>query len=152
MAGKKGRPNKYESHVKPRFAEINEWLRSGATDKQIADNLGINERVFCRYKKQYSELSDLLKNGRKKVVLEIKSALFRRAVGFQYTESKVIEDGEGNYKKETYTKTALPDPTSAMMLLRHWDKESGWTADPQMLELKKKEFELKKEHMESEVW
>ncbi|WP_458397839.1 transposase [Anaerotignum sp.] len=147
-----GRPSKYETHVKARFAEIKEWLQSGATDAEIAENLGIHKSVFCKYKSQYKELNELCKNGRRKAVQAIKAALFKRATGFQYVESKLIEDDEGHWKKETYTKSALPDPASAMILLKHWDKENGWTNDPQQLELKKQELELKKKHLESEVW
>ena len=147
-----GRPNKYETNVKPRFAEITEWLQIGATEKEIAENLGVNHRVFCKYKAQYSELNELVKNGRRKPVQAIKAALFKRATGFNYTETKVTEDSEGYWKKEVMTKAALPDPTAAMMLLKHWDKEMEWTSDPASLELKKEELELKKKHMESEDW
>lgn len=149
---KSGRPSKYESDVKPRFNEITEWLQIGATDKEIADNLGINKATMCEYKKKYAEFNELIKNGRKQPVQAIKAALFKRATGFTYTESKIIEDDEGHWKKETYTKAALPDPASAMILLKHWDKEHGWTNDPQQLEVKKQELELKKKHLESEVW
>ena len=147
-----GRPNKYDTNVKPRFDEILEWLQLGATEKEIAENLGVNQKVFCRYKKEYSELNDLIKKGRKQPVQAIKAALYKRAIGFNYTESKFIEDSDGNWKKETLTKAALPDPTAAMMLLKHWDKETGWTSDPQSLELRKKELELKEKQSESEVW
>lgn len=147
-----GRPNKYESNVKPRFNEILEWLQLGATEKEIAENLGVNQKVFCRYKKEYSELNDLIKKGRKQPVQAIKAALYKRAIGFNYTESKFIEDDEGHWKRETLTKAALPDPTAAMMLLKHWDKETGWTSDPQSLELRKRELELKEKQSESEVW
>lgn len=159
-----GRPNKYETHVKPRFAEITEWLQIGATEKEIAENLGVNPKVFIRYKQQYSELNDLIKKGRKQPVQAIKAALFKRATGFTYTESKVVhkqivlkgEDEEDVpatlVQTEVYTKAALPDPTAAMMLLKHWDKEMEWTSDPASLELKKEELELKKKHMESEEW
>ena len=147
-----GRPNKYLTNVKPRFSEILEWLQIGATEKEIAENLGVNPKVFIRYKQQYSELNDLIKKGRKQPVEAIKAALFKRATGFSYTEEKYIEDSEGYWKRETMTKTALPDPTAAMMLLKHWDKDSGWTSDPQSLELKKEELALKKKHMESEDW
>lgn len=149
---KVGRPNKYETNVKPRFPEIKEWLKAGATDKEIAENLGVNKNVFCKYKSEFNELNELCKNERQKAVQEIKAALFKRAKGFVYIETKVVEDNEGRWKKETYTKQALPDPTSAMMLLRHWDKENEWTNDPATLELKKKELELKKEHLERTEW
>lgn len=147
-----GRPNKYDTNVKPRFNEITEWLQIGATEKEIAENLGVNQKVFCKYKKQYSELNDLIKKGRKQPVQAIKAALYKRAIGFTYTESKFIEDDEGHWKKETYTKAALPDPTAAMMLLKHWDVDQEWTSDPASYRLKKEELELKKKHMESEEW
>lgn len=147
-----GRPSKYESNVKPRFEEIREWLRHGATDKEIAKNLGVNPNVFCKYKNEFSELNELIKNGRLEAIQEIKAALFNRAIGFNYQESKLIEDSDGNWKKETYTKYSAPDPTSAMILLKHWDKANGWTNDPQQLDLKKKELALKEKQLESEEW
>lgn len=149
---KTGRPSKYESHVKPRFADIKEWLQAGATDKEIAENLGVNPKVFCKYKNDFNELKNLIDNGRKNAVQEIKAALFKRATGFTYTEKKVIESEKNGRTVEVYTKAALPDPTSALILLKHWDKANGWTADPQQLELKKKELELKEKRIESEDW
>jgi hypothetical protein len=164
----KGRPNKYYTHVKPRFEEIKEWLKAGATDKEIAENLGVNPKVFCKYKSEFNDLNELCKNGRLKAVQEIKAALFKRATGFTYKEKKVIrkkillkDDDDADVpatvvQTEDYEKYALPDPASAMILLKHWDKEADgsakWTQDPAMLELKKKEFELKKEHIESGEW
>lgn len=147
-----GRPNKYETNVKPRFSDIKEWLKLGATDKEIAENLGVNPKVLCRYKNEYSDLNELWKNGRKKAVQDIKAALFKRATGFTYTEKKTIVSEKNGLTIETYDKYALPDPASAMILLKHWDKENEWTQDPAQLELKKQELELKKKHMESEVW
>lgn len=161
---KSGRPSKYETDVKPRFNEITEWLQIGATDKEIAENLGINKATLCDYKKRYSEFNELIKNGRKQPVQAIKAALFKRATGFSYTEKKVIRKkivlkGEDEqsipadlFVEEEHTKYAVPDPASAMILLKHWDKDNKWTNDPQQLELKKQELELKKKHLESEVW
>ena len=147
-----GRPSKYESNVKPRFAEIKDWLQHGATDKEIAENLGVNPKVFCRYKSEYSDLKELCKNGRQKAVQDIKAALFKRATGFQYQEKKQIIEAGTVVREEVYTKAALPDPASAMILLKHWDQDTEWTQDPAQLKLKKQELELKKKHIESEVW
>lgn len=149
---KKGRPSKYESHVKPRFEEIREWLKSGATDKEIAENLGVNQKVFCKYKNEFNELNDLCKNGRLKAVQEIKAALFKRATGFKYTEQTITDSDKNGVTVQTYHKYALPDPASAMILLKHWDKENGWCNDPASLEIKKQELELKKKQVESGVW
>lgn len=147
-----GRPNKYEANVKPRFDEILEWLKTGATEKEIAENLGVNQRVFCKYKKQYSELNELIKKGRKQPVQALKAALYKKAVGFEYTESKVIQSDKNGNTVETYYKYSAPDPTAALMLLKHWDKEEEWTSDPATLRLKKKELKLKEEQLESEKW
>lgn len=154
--GKGGRPNKYDSHVKPRFLEIEEWLKIGATEKEIAENLGINKGMMCEYKKRYKEFAELIKNGRKQPVQAIKAALYKKAVGFKYTERTITESDKNGITVQTFEKYSLPDPTAAMMLLKHWDKDdngnSKWTQDPASLELKKKELELKEKHLESEVW
>lgn len=146
-----GRPNKYFSHVQPRFEEITEWLEAGATEKEICDNLGVNPKVFCKYKNEYKELRDLVKNARRKPVQQIKAALLKRALGFYYTETVTVNSPKG-VQITTYNKYSLPDPTAGMMLLKHWDKETVWCADPATLKLKQEELELKKQNMESEDW
>lgn len=146
-----GRPDKYSTHVKPRFAEIAEWLELGATQKEICDQLGVNEKVFCKYKNEHKELNDLCKNSRRKPVQAIKAALYKRATGYHYTETTTVNNDKG-VQITTYNKYLPPDPASAMILLKHWDKETEWTQDPATLNLKKQELELKKEHMESEGW
>lgn len=161
----RGAPSKYETHVKARFNEIEEWLSLGATEKEIWTNLGIHKSTFYDYKSKHKEFSDLLKKGRKKPVEEIKAAMLKRAKGFQYEEVKIttqhIEidyDGSGVktpakvIKEERTVKTALPDTAAGLVLLQHWAKDEGWTRDPQSLELKKKELELKEKQAENDAW
>ena len=163
MTKVRGAPSKYETHVKSRFDEIKEWLSLGATEKEIWNNLGIHKSTFYDYKSKYKEFSDLLKKGRKKPVEEIKAAMLKRAKGFQYEETKTVierieyEDGDTivparKVRTEVTTKTALPDVAAGLVLLKHWDKDSGWTTDPQSLELKKRELELKEKKLEEESW
>jgi DNA-binding NarL/FixJ family response regulator len=47
---KVGRPCKYETHVETRLQEIYRWLKEGMTDYSIADNLGIHQVTWIRYK------------------------------------------------------------------------------------------------------
>lgn len=173
---KKGRKNKYDTHVKPRFNEITEWLKSGASEKEIWNNLGIVKSTFYEYKNKYKDFSNLLKN-RESPVEEIKAAMFKRAKGFQYSEKRVItqyidlpeeiicllpEEVVKGVKRpklikvEETTKTALPDVAAGLVLLQHWDKdETGktkWSRDPAQLEMKKEELEFKKEQAESNNW
>ena len=146
------RPNKYDSDVEPRFAEITEWLQAGATDREIADNLGINKSTMCEYKKRYKEFNELIKNGRKKAILAIKAALYKRATGFTYTEKTITESTKNGTTVQIFEKYSLPDPASAMILLKHWDTDTEWTQDPASLRIKKKELELKEKHLAESDW
>ena len=149
---KKGRKNKYIEEVRPRFNEIAEWCRLGMLDKDIADNLGISKQTFCEYKKRYPELGEFLKKSRKKPVRLVKSALLKRACGFTYSEKKIVTYSDGTKRTEENIRTALPDPASCMILLKHWAKEEGWTNDPAALELRREELEFKKEQAAKEEW
>ena len=169
MAKTKGRKNKYESHVKPRFNEIEKWLELGATEKEIYKNLKISKDTWIKYKTENPELIDLLKKGREKPVEEIKAAMLKRAKGFQYEEKKVtVQHIEIDYdgseiktpakviREEITTKTALPDVAAGLVLLKHWDKDENgkakWTGDPASLEIKQKELELKEKQAENDSW
>ena len=165
---KRGAPNKYEQIVKPRFNEILEWLKLGATEKEIAKNLGVHKSTFIEYKKKYIDLANLIKKGRENPVVQIKAAMLKSALGFEYEEKKVITqkiviDGVNGDKvpgklirTEITTKFALPDTAAGLILLQHWDKnEDGsnkWSRDPSSKEIKEKELELKKQALENESW
>lgn len=151
-----GRKSKYESHVKPRFKEIEKWCKRGATDKEIIKLLGISKDAFYKYKNEYPELNDLIKNNRIDAVEELKNALFKRATGFQYVEKEETKEtdevGNVKHKVRNVVKTVVPDPASALILLKHWAKDEGWTNDPAILNLKKQELEFKKKQAEKENW
>ena len=74
------RPNKYATHVAPRFGEIEDWLRNGATEAEVARNLGIAVSTFCEYKKMFSEFSEVLKKTRDVVDGEVENALLQSAL------------------------------------------------------------------------
>lgn len=142
-----GRPSKYEQFVKPYIADVEKWVQSGATDKEIAKALGIAVSTLCDYKNKYSEFSAAFVRGRANVVIEIKAALLKKALGFNYQEQKVYvkkdEEGEAITYIETTTKYSPPSETAGAMLLRNYtddwqDKDSITTR------LKQQEQELKR--------
>ena len=149
----KGRPSKYDTEVKPRFNDIRAWLEQGATEEEVAFNLGISQQSFIEYKKNNSEFAELVKDSKRKVIQQIKAALFKKACGFHYTETVTVMNEKGT-QVTTYNKYAQPDSSAALILLKHWDKnddgDAKWFNDPATYKLKLKEYELKKEHMESE--
>ena len=54
-------------------------------------------------------------------------------------------------KTEIMNKHALPDVAALNLALKNYDKED-WANDPQGLELKKKELELKKRLIDEKEW
>ena len=151
---KRGRKSAYETVIKPHFDDILKWLRSGATEEQISKNLGISQQTFYKYKQEYTEFLELLKKGRENLVEQLRGALIKKALGFEYTERKRItkyEDGNEIVQTEEYTKQALPDVAAANLLLKNYDKDN-WANDPQQLKLKKDELELKQKLAQKDIW
>ncbi len=72
------RPSKYDTHVAPRLGEVEDWLRNGATEADIARNLGIAMSTLCEYKKEFSEFSEVLKKTRACVDAEVENALLEK--------------------------------------------------------------------------
>lgn len=147
-----GRPSKYETHIKPYLEQIKKWAEQGATERQIAKQLGVAHSSFCLYKNKYSELSDLLKEkDLKPLVEELRGALVKRALGFEYKEKKeyikeeLDEKGEKTGKKNKYieitTKHCLPDTTAIFGALNIYD--SDYVRDRKNHELKEKDYKLR---------
>lgn len=152
--GKCGRKSVYDSRIKPRFDEIKEWLKHGATERQIAYNLGVSYSSFNKHKEQNKEFSELLKNGRQALVLELRGALVKKALGYQFTETKKYTKIENNhpvqYVEET-TKEAPPDVAALNLCLKNYDPDN-WANDPQALKIKEKELELRREIADKNDW
>ena len=151
---KTGRKNVYDSNIKPRFDEITEWLRNGATDKQIYENLGITKETFYKYMRLKTDFSDLIKNGRSSLIIQLRGALVKKALGYTYTEIKQynkIEDGKPVQYVEETTKTAHPDVAALNLCLKNYDSED-WANDPQLLKLKEKELDLRREIADKDKW
>lgn len=156
MAEKRGRKDAYETKIKPRFDEIREWLINGASDENIYRNLGISYQTFYKHLNEKTEFSELIKNGRVAIVAQLRSALIKKAMGFEYQESKIIEredpdTGEKVKTVETYNKKALPDVAALNLALKNYDPDN-WSNDPQGDKIKREELELKKQKLEKDDW
>ena len=159
---KRGRKSKYETNVKPYFKEIEEMCRV-MTEKQIAQELGVAYSTFCSYKKEFPEFSELLKKGRRNLVIDLRSALIRKATGFTSTSRKAIkcktvdyDNGKRVQEREEIqyvdeTEYYPPDTAALNLALKNYDKEN-WANDPQTLDLKKKELKLREKQIKSNNW
>lgn len=147
---KRGRKSAYDTKIKPYFPEILEMCKT-ATDKQIAEALGVGYSVFMKYKAEKEEFRELIKKGRQNLVAELKGILIKKAKGFDYEEKKVITDSEGYTRKEITQKYAPPDVAAINLLLKNYDRDN-WANDPQMLEIRKQELALQKKRVENDEW
>lgn len=143
-------PIKYETHIKPNLDKIREWAKQ-TNETEIRKRLGINSSsTWVRYKKQFPELQEALLS-KQDLVSEIKNALVKRALGFEYTESKTVvrktDTGEDILTTEIYKKYSPPDVAACNSLLQNMTRD--WYRDRAQYELKKKQIEIQKKQLES---
>lgn len=153
---KTGRKSVYEEKILSRKKDIEKWLKGGASEKQVAAALGISESTWFKYKAEKKEFNEFIKTiDRSEIILDLRSALLKKALGFTYEEKKqyIKEDEDGNKNKytEITSRVALPDVAAINLALKNYDREN-WANDPQMLELKKQEMELRKQLAEENAW
>lgn len=144
---KAGRKSKYDTDVKPHLAEIQAAVKSGATITEIANALGIAESTLYKYKAEKKELKEAFAHGRANIIIEIRGALLKKALGYEYQEKKQYikkdDDGEAVTYTEITTKHQPPSETAGAMLLRNYD-DTWLDKDSISTQLKQQELELKK--------
>lgn len=144
---KTGRKSKYDTEIKPHLKEIEQAVKNGATVAEIAKAFNIAESTIYKYKAEIEEFSAAFARGRADIIIQIRGALLKKALGFNYEEEKRIgrkdAKGENVVAVEKYTRYCPPSETAAAMLLRNYD-ENWLDKDNATTELKKQEFELKK--------
>lgn len=141
------RPSKYETEIKPFIEDIRKAVAAGATVEEISKAFGISTSTIYKYKAEKKEFSDAFARGREKVIIDIKAALLKKALGFEYTEKKTVgrkdKDGENIVLIEKYERYSPPSETAAAMLLRNYDSE--WQdKDNASTVLSKQKMELEK--------
>ena len=149
---KTGRKSKYDAEIKPHLAEIEKAVKNGATITEIATALNIAESTIYKYKKEKKEFSSIFARGRASIIIDIRGALLKKALGYEYEEEKKVgrkdKNGENIMIVEKYKRHQPPSETAAAMLLRNYDTK--WIdKDNATTELKKQEFELRKAISES---
>ncbi|MDE5789372.1 MAG: hypothetical protein K2H78_03025, partial [Clostridia bacterium] len=123
------RPSKYETHVAPRLEEVKDWVRNGATDKDIWQRLRISEDSFYEYKKRFSEFSESLKENNDFIDGKVESALLKRALGYSYNEvTKEFANGEIKVTK-IVTKQVVPDTKAQIFWLKN-RRSKQWREKP----------------------
>lgn len=145
-----GRKNLYEDYVEPNLDKIEKWVET-LSEADISKKLGISYATFQAYKKQYPALSEVLKNGRQNLVVDLKDSLKKKAKGFYYEETTIREISTGKPGHEKVTKIkdikkkySPPDTGAIHLLLKNLDPE--WRNDDMAtLDLKKEKLQIEKD-------
>lgn len=107
---------------------IKGWARDGLTDKEIADNIGINKDTFYKWKIRFPDFSDTIKSGRSPVIVEVEDTFLEKKLKGYYvdeeiTEKTIIRDAQGNQTGSTEHKRInrryiAPDTTAMIFYLK----------------------------------
>lgn len=121
---------KYEKWLEPEGLTLLEgWAREGLTDAQIAGNCGVSVSTLYAWKKDHLKISEALKKGKEVADFAVENALYKRALGYEYTEVMVEESDKGSTRRET-VKQVAPDVTAQIFWLKN-RKPGKWRDKPQ---------------------
>ena len=145
--------SKWES-VKAKLHLVEKWARDGISEEKIAKSLGISVSTLAIYKTEYPEILRALKKGKESLITELENALIKKALGYDYEEKKVYtktEYGQAVTYTEITKKHQPPDTGALFGLLKNKDPEH-YSDNPQMLQLKKQELELRERLAKEGNW
>lgn len=118
MAG--GRPSKF----KPEFVDQAKKLAElGATDREVGDFFGVDERTINRWKADHAEFCQSLKVGKHLADDRVEQALYRRALGYSHDAVKIAVNAQGEVTQVPFVEHFPPDTTAAIFWLKNRRKD-----------------------------
>ena len=104
---------------------------AGLTNKEIAKKLGIATSTFNKWRDENPEFNEAVLSGKEIADAKVEKSLFKRAMGYEYEEKKVItsldpKTGETlPVRIEKTTKVVPPDTTAQIFWLKN-RKPKDW--------------------------
>ena len=119
-----GRPTTYDPNMHPDYARA--LSIEGLNNDEISQAFGIARSTFYEWVNLYPELSDAIKEGKAPADCRVEMALYKRAMGYQYTETTVVTDGSGDIvKTQRKTVDVVPDVGAQKLWLTN-RKKAAW--------------------------
>lgn len=119
MANAVGRPTKYKDEY---CKQVYKLSLLGATDKELANFLEIQESTLNDWKLDYPEFSESIKSGKEEADAVVADRLFKRATGYEHPEID-IKMFQGEIIKTDLIKHYPPDTTAAIFWLKNRQKD-----------------------------
>lgn len=89
--------------------KIGGWAKDGLTDEQIAQNIGISRSTLNEWKKRFPDIKDTIKRGKEVVDRQVENALFKSAIGYEYTEITKERMADNGQKKRHNGESSLTE-------------------------------------------
>ncbi len=94
------------------------------TDKQIAEVLGVTERMFAGWRRRHPKIRDAIKRGRGIADSKVAESLFKMAVGYTVPERKTHTNSAGHTTVIDTEKYYPPNPVAAFFWLKNRQHEN----------------------------
>lgn len=111
-----GRKSTYNNDILER---VKMWARDGLTEKEMCAKIGITEQCFAIWKHKYIELVVALKENKEIVDAKVEQALYKKAMGFEYEETKITVDENGKKRVEKIKRFCPPSDTAMIFWLKN---------------------------------
>ena len=118
---KRGRPSKFD---KLNLDQVRKVAQKGWTDEEMADFFEVARSTWYKWKVDFPEFSDALKEWKNCADEIIERSLFERATGYSHPEEKIFQC-DGNVIRADTIKHYPPDPTSMIFWLKN-RKPDDW--------------------------
>lgn len=105
--------------TKENLIRIQGWARDGLSNEQIAYNMGISDRTLYKWQKKNVQFKQALKVGKDTADRQVENALFKSALGYEYKEEVVTNDG----RVVTVTKHQKANTTAQIFWLKNRKSE-----------------------------
>lgn len=108
-----GRPSAYQPEFCGKAANL---YISGATDFEVAQELGVHPSTLYRWKAEHPEFREAMKLGKEAADDRVEASLYHRAVGYSYPAVKIMQN-DGAPIIVPYTEHVPPDVGAVNMWL-----------------------------------
>jgi hypothetical protein len=116
--------------------QLAKWMcRYGLTNEEVCKELGIAHKTLLQWAKKHEEFGKAIAINRLAVDSAVEDSLLKRALGYDYEETKVIatttEDGKTRPLRVEKTKKHIPGEVRAQEIWLRNRMRDKWTIDSQ---------------------
>lgn len=156
---KRGAKDKYKTLVEPYLDLIQEKVRQGVTEAEIAKSLSVSIASLNNYKQQHKELREALsKNKGADVLQSLVNAGIKAATGYYVENEQTVytideETGKPVVKQVIKNKVwQAPNQSLNKFYVQNFGKEQGLVDNPLEYELKKAKAEFDEKLAKAQNW